>query len=485
MSEPLPMLRDFSDRITPMLVKEMRQGLRTRFFTLALMLFHLVLVTLMLGLLWGQYKEDVHELFRGVTGLTLLLFLPLRGFDALLRESKNGTLDVLRLAGVSSFRLVYGKWAALYSQTLLFACSLLPYMIARYQLGGVEIVPECLALALVLIGSAIITAAYVAYSSVSSIWTRLIAGGVSSLGVWLVAVYCAVITSRFGSPELMSQLSNLQLWQTAALILGVLVLVGYLVFVFISLGASRIPDSGENHSTRKRMTALVLHTFLTSIGMVLVLVSKRGEYGWVFMPALLLTLTTSMDVMTEAMPTQSSVVRPFLGQSGWRSLFGRLLYPGWVSGVWFSVLLVLMTLSIYGVVILKEGFTARNNDEGFWVALAVLSLPFVPVCFSVRHDNRFARWWNSQALLALMGGMIIIVVEAARFRDFAWVGIVTPLTSLFASVVALSSHEMPQWAGVSGLCWMVLTAFIATREKRQYRVLETQARKDLSHAKNS
>jgi hypothetical protein len=346
-------------------------------------------------------------------------------------------------------------------------------------------VPECLALALVLIGSAIITAAYVAYSSVSSIWTRLIAGGVSSLGVWLVAVYCAVITSRFGAPELMSQLVKLGLWQIAALIIGLLVLVSYSVFVFISLGASRIPDSGENHSTRKRMTALVLHTFLTSIGMILVLVSKRGEYGWVFMPALLLTMIMAMDVMTEAMPTQSSVVKPFLNQTGWRRLFGRLLYPGWVSGVGFSLLLVFMTLSIYGVVILKEGFMANNNDEGFWVALAVLSLPFVPVCFSVSHESRFARWWNSQALLALMGGMIIIVVKAARFRDFAWVGIMTPLTSLFAASVASYSHKIPLWAGISGLCWMALTAFIASGEKWQYRVLETQARKDLSHAKKS
>lgn len=478
-------LRDFSDRLTPMLVKEMRQGLRTRFFTLALMLFHLAMMTLMVGMAWGQYLQDAHELFRAVVGLTLLLFLPLRGFDALLRESKNGTLDMLRLAGVSSFRIVYGKWAALYSQTLLFACSLLPYMIFRYLLGGIEIVPEFLALVLILIGSAIITAAYVAYSSMNSIWTRLIACTVSSLGTAFLALYAAVITSRFGAPEVMSELAKLELWQIATSIIGLLVLVSYSVFVFISLGASRIPDSGENHSTRKRMTALVLHTFLTSIGMVLVLVSKRGEYGWAFMPALLLTITTSMDVMTEAMPTQISVVRPLLDQTGWRRLFGRLLYPGWVSGVGFSLLLVVMTLSIYGVVILKERLTVNNNEDGFWKALAVLSLPFVPVCFSVRHDNRFARWWKMQALMVLIGGMIIIVIEMTGARSMAWTGIVTPMTGLFAMTVSHHSYGMPQWAGLSGLCWMTVAAFIATAEKRQYRVLESQARRAHSHAQDS
>ncbi|MFM2178142.1 MAG: hypothetical protein RL015_2240 [Verrucomicrobiota bacterium] len=38
MSVAVPMFRYFFDRLTPMSVKEMRQGLRTRIFTLALML---------------------------------------------------------------------------------------------------------------------------------------------------------------------------------------------------------------------------------------------------------------------------------------------------------------------------------------------------------------------------------------------------------------------------------------------------------------
>jgi hypothetical protein len=38
MSVAVPMFRYFCDRLTPMSVKEMRQGLRTRIFTLALML---------------------------------------------------------------------------------------------------------------------------------------------------------------------------------------------------------------------------------------------------------------------------------------------------------------------------------------------------------------------------------------------------------------------------------------------------------------
>lgn len=481
MSMPLPMLRDFSDRLTPMLVKEMRQGLRTRFFTLALMLFHLVLITLMLGMAWADHLEDVHEMFRAVIGLTLLVFLPLRGFDALLRESRGGTLDMLRLAGVSSFRLVYGKWAALFSQTLLFVCSILPYMIARYQFGGVEIVAECLALILVVIGSAIITAAYVAYSSVSSIWTRLIAGGVSSLAVWMVSVYCVVITSRFGAPELMQQLAQLQIWQWLVLVVSVLSLTFYSVYVLISLGASRIPDSGENHSTQKRLVALTLHSLLTAVGIVLALVARRGDFGWVFVPALFLNVITSMDVMTEAMPTQPSVVNPFLEGSLWKRMSRWLLYPGWVSGVWFSLLLMLMTMVIPAAEILMYGLRTYNETLLSFV-FAVISLTFVPVCFSIRHDNRFVRWWNVQALLALTGGAIIVLVEVTRMKNLAVIGMATPLTSLFAAVSAPHSLHMTDLAVISGCWWLLITCICALRRISHYRELETQALKAANDA---
>ena len=38
MNSPSPLLQDFSDRLSPMVVKEMRQGLRTRFFSVAIIL---------------------------------------------------------------------------------------------------------------------------------------------------------------------------------------------------------------------------------------------------------------------------------------------------------------------------------------------------------------------------------------------------------------------------------------------------------------
>lgn len=136
---PSLLLRDFSDRLSPMVV-DARQGLRTRFFTGALMIFHLVLGLLMAGFLFDLNHNDAHEMFWGIIAATLLGVLPLRAFNALHTESKDGTLDMLVLTGISSFRIVWGKWVSLYSQTLLIACSLLPYLIARYQIGGVELV---------------------------------------------------------------------------------------------------------------------------------------------------------------------------------------------------------------------------------------------------------------------------------------------------------------------------------------------------------
>ena len=53
MNTTLPLLRDFSDRFSPIVVKELRQGLRTRFFTSALILFHTFIILLLITVTFG------------------------------------------------------------------------------------------------------------------------------------------------------------------------------------------------------------------------------------------------------------------------------------------------------------------------------------------------------------------------------------------------------------------------------------------------
>ena len=64
-------LRDFSDRLSPMVVKELRHGLRARMFTSILMGTHVLLIVLMSGALLGVPQEMVHGMFWGGAALAL------------------------------------------------------------------------------------------------------------------------------------------------------------------------------------------------------------------------------------------------------------------------------------------------------------------------------------------------------------------------------------------------------------------------------
>ena len=95
-------LRDFSDAISPMVVKELRHGLRTRFFTAALISFHALLLCILASGLAGVDGETLNGIFWFTTLVSLLGVLPFRGFAALTSENDGGTLDMLTLTSITS-----------------------------------------------------------------------------------------------------------------------------------------------------------------------------------------------------------------------------------------------------------------------------------------------------------------------------------------------------------------------------------------------
>lgn len=148
MTTTLTPLTDFSDRLSPMVVKELRQGLRTRAFGSTMLLMHvmLILITLITGS--AQNTDDTRWMLDGVATLVLCLIMPFRVSNALAEEVKLNTLDMLMLTRLSCSRIVFGKWASVALQSLLIAFSLMPYVVARYVFGGMDLVQELNMLAL-------------------------------------------------------------------------------------------------------------------------------------------------------------------------------------------------------------------------------------------------------------------------------------------------------------------------------------------------
>lgn len=162
-----------SDLLNPVLVKELRQGLKTRTFMYSFLLMQGVMAIVLFfqcldietghGSTWdGGYWLPV--------AIPLLVILPVVAINAIYSEHKRNTLQLVFLTRLTPWRIVTGKWASLMAQCGLITCAVLPYTVLRYFLGGVNIADDLLVLALIAGGSALLCAGGLLLSTVKNPW---------------------------------------------------------------------------------------------------------------------------------------------------------------------------------------------------------------------------------------------------------------------------------------------------------------------------
>lgn len=145
-----PALDDFPDWVDPMVVKELRQGMRARLFLVPFAGIHVLAVVAVLvenlstaaladgdggpasgfvqtGLLWT------------LASFVLLAVLPLRGWSALEEEMHGSNVELVVTTRLSRWRIVLGKWLVICAQSWLVLVSLLPYFLVRYFNGGLDV----------------------------------------------------------------------------------------------------------------------------------------------------------------------------------------------------------------------------------------------------------------------------------------------------------------------------------------------------------
>ena len=133
-----------------MVVKELRQGLRSRGFVIPFLTLHgLVPAAVALEFLltragtatagWQRMASGEPGLFWIGVYLIVAGVMPLRLMDSLQGESDGRNAELLLLGGLSRWQIVRGKWLVQAVITLLAMASLLPYVLVRYFFGGVEL----------------------------------------------------------------------------------------------------------------------------------------------------------------------------------------------------------------------------------------------------------------------------------------------------------------------------------------------------------
>ncbi len=331
---------DFADWLSPMLVKELRQGMRSRIFMAAFYLTQLLMILAVifnLAAVSSAYmalplEEFINGLFWFMISVPLIFVMPIRGFGALHGEMKGGTIELVFLTRLTAWRIAAGKWTALMVQTLLLVCSVLPYVLLRYFLGGVNVISDLQTLFLLLLACAVLTAMTIAISPYDSKLVRalfiigMIIGFQFLLGIMLAFVMSARATG-------IGMGSSVNIWQMYA---GVAAYVPAFIILALEIAASRIAPPAENHAMRKRL--LGLYFLLAAIGFATFGGNAEVFYGI----SLLLLIPVVVDALAEPVVMIKSVHRPFLNRGPWWRLLGGIFTPGWVSAPGYVLLLTLI-----------------------------------------------------------------------------------------------------------------------------------------------
>lgn len=112
--------------------------------------------------------------FWWIIGTVCMLILPLGGLALMEQELEDGNHELLLLTKLNPWKVVSGKFTALWGMSAITFVSLLPYVLMRYFFGGVEWWDEVSCGATVLGYSAMMGAGAIGCSSIRGIGVRVV-----------------------------------------------------------------------------------------------------------------------------------------------------------------------------------------------------------------------------------------------------------------------------------------------------------------------
>lgn len=185
MAEPAG--RDLPDRFGPMTVKELRQGLRRGSFVYPF----LAIQALAVFAITAEFRMGDVAPFNehpGMLNVVLLvasgpfwmvvtvvccLIMPMGGLVLMGQELEEGNHELLLLTKLDRWKVVRGKFLTLWGVCALTFVSLLPYVVVRYLVGGVEWARE-IACSLTVLGlSAMVAAGAIGASAFAHLGGRI------------------------------------------------------------------------------------------------------------------------------------------------------------------------------------------------------------------------------------------------------------------------------------------------------------------------
>ncbi len=353
-------MRPFRFALNPILLKELRQSVRSRFVSVSYCLFLLLLVVVTGFVVWigaTEIHRDPGAMFG--TGRTLFqaLFVPLSIVCMLFVPSYAGIrmavergdqhLDLQFVTRLTPGSILRGKLLAACSLIILMASAALPFLTLTFRLGGIDLPSAFVILAMLPMAGAFATVFALTLATLpgSRVW-RVILGLIGGivLFVWMIMLN----TSAFGMVEfgVGSRIATAEFWRgTLFFFLGGVTLGGLL----FSLATARMSPPAANRALPVRLWGAGSWVATGLIFATIAFVEHDEDY---LIPWLVFSFFLSMAGMAIAMGERPDFGRRVRRAIPRRRLWRLLAFPffnGAAPGMLWSVIIGVAAMALGGM----------------------------------------------------------------------------------------------------------------------------------------
>ena len=411
---------DFSDRLSPMLVKELRQGLKGITFVVLFIAIQVILGFFILGSAFSSSYDNTGQSISTVVFYLLcmvtLIAQPIRGISAISSEIKEDTIDLMVMTKLSAWRIVYGKWISIVSQSALLITAVTPYLIVRYFFGGMQLFPEIMVLISIFLLSACFTAITVGLSAISSLILRGIISACLSLTVFS---FCsAVFLNSRRSYQNLLDLCGMKTAEEATIYFSILTAAIYLVWLALDFGASQIAPAAENRATPRRIVSLSLMALVS----MCVYIAPTGSIDALPLFFTLIAIPVAIISLTESVFFIPSMSVSFLRRNPFSRFSRYILYPGWHSGLIFFF--ILYSICIFSILIASAtGLSPSQTDDFFTLITIAFSAILFPLTlvkiFFAKKQHIFPLYIGSTLAIGVFYLVAIVVINISGVDELA------------------------------------------------------------------
>jgi hypothetical protein len=266
----------------PIVVKEIRQGLRARVFAIffGLLLLACVVIALVAA---AQYDARgstdlgpaVFRFFLSALAVVEFFVIPYTAFRAMAREREDETWVLLALTGLGPRRIVRGKVTSALAQGLLYASACAPFVLFSYYLNGIDLPTVLVALVMAAVWSTLlvciaVAAATQAHSRIGRALTHFLTLGVL-LGATVMGIAFANVLGDEGG-RLLREESGFRTFCAAVFTWSITT-----AWILSEGAASGLSLISENSARGPRLALLVQMVLGTAVGVTAALLIDARE----------------------------------------------------------------------------------------------------------------------------------------------------------------------------------------------------------------